>query len=161
MSVAAGIAQPRCSAGSRQATAEIDEGGHQHADAGGDQRQPAPVPARQAADEKLALDLQPDQQEERGHQAVVDPGMRRHRPEPGLQRVMIGAGGGAVGGEQGQRRRADQDQPARGFGLEEAADGRGWTAADRRIGRHPALLGGLRDAGNPSPVNGFSKSRRC
>ena len=49
-----------------------DEGGHDHAAEGGDGRERCGAPVAQLAGDQLALDLQAGQQEEQGHQPVVD-----------------------------------------------------------------------------------------
>ena len=68
MSVAAGIAQPRASAGIAAGDGEIDQGRHRHARRRRDQRQAPSLPGGETAVEELALDLEPDEQEEQGHQ---------------------------------------------------------------------------------------------
>ena len=83
MSVAAGIAQPRLSPAAAGGQSEIEQRRHRHPGRRGDDRQPPPLPGRQPPVDELALDLQPDQQEEQGHQAVVDPQMDGHRPQLG------------------------------------------------------------------------------
>ena len=83
-----------------------------------DRRQGPLGPARKPTFQKLALQLQADQQEEQGHEAVVDPEMRRHRPQPirqrradrPVQQVMIQMRAGQVGRDHREERRSHEKQ---------------------------------------------------
>ena len=72
MSVAIGIAHP-ADAVAAGVDGEVEQAGHDHpADRGDGREGGAPRLAQLAVDE-LALDLQPDDEEEDRHQPVVDP----------------------------------------------------------------------------------------
>ena len=75
MSVAAGIAQPRKVCGELHVDRDIDNRRYDHAARSRKSRKRPARPGRQFAVDDLALDLQADQQEEQGHQPVVDPGL--------------------------------------------------------------------------------------
>ena len=80
ISVAAGIAQPRCEPGIGAGDAEKDQRRHRSCRtprrSSGRRRRPR----SRGAVEELALDLQADEQEEKRHQPVVDPQVHGQRP---------------------------------------------------------------------------------
>ena len=123
MSVAAGIAQPR-RVPAPDWPGRRPGGRHRHAAERREAGQDPVRPGAQLPVERLALDLQPDQQEEPGHQAVVDPVLHAHRPEGGVERVRVGLGERPVGDDEGQGGRRHQDQPARRLAGEQRADDR-------------------------------------
>ncbi len=133
MSVAAGIAQPR-RVPAPAIEHGIDQGRHRHAAERREAGQHPVGPGAQLPVQHLALDLQPDQQEEHRHQAVVDPVQHAHRPESGVERVRVGLGQGPVGDDQRQRRRRHQDQAARRLAREHRAEGRERARAPGRRG---------------------------
>ena len=65
---------------------DVDRGGNDHPGDRCGARQDAARPAAQRADAQLALDLEPDEQEEYRHQPVVDPVDHRQRPTSGMWR---------------------------------------------------------------------------
>src|SRR3954454_20441046 len=76
MSVAMGIAHPRPPpppARAARVDAQVEECGEHHAPGRGDRRQARGAWVAQLAAHELALDLQADDEEEDGHQSVVDP----------------------------------------------------------------------------------------
>ena len=64
--------------------------GQRHAARRRDAGQQAARPVGQLPLQHLALDLQPHQQEEHGHQCVVDPVFEAERPDGGVKRAEIG-----------------------------------------------------------------------
>ena len=72
MSVAIGMPQP-CGAGSSRVERQVDQRRNDHAADRREDRQHRLAANRQLADEELALDLEPDDEEEERHQQVVDP----------------------------------------------------------------------------------------
>ena len=86
MSVAAGIAHPRAPSPPAVSSDE-DRDRQRHAADGGDRRQRRGAPVAQLAHHQLALDLQPDDEEEHRHQPVVDPVVQVQRPQLGAQKV--------------------------------------------------------------------------
>ena len=109
---------------------DIDDGRQRHADGGSDQRQTTARGIAQIAFQPLALDLQPDEQEEDRHQAVIHPEvqigrpMDRKRSGRKMEEVAIGIAPPAIGDDQRQRGRADQQQSPRRLAGEEVAQGR-------------------------------------
>ena len=93
---------------------------------------------RQLADHQLALDLQPDEEKEDRHQAVVDPVQqrlveheRRHAERHvRLEQVLVEAAGGRVHQDEAEQRRGEQHDAAGRLVLEE-----GFDAADARAVR--------------------------
>jgi hypothetical protein len=53
----------------------------------------------------LALDLQPDQQKEQGHQPVIDPMLDRQRSQILVEQPLIAGGERRVGEDQRKQRR--------------------------------------------------------
>ena len=123
----------RAAAGAAQVDQHIDEGGHDHAAQRGDAGQHDARGAAQLAVQHFTLDLQADQQEEHGHQAVVDPVQHgfleddgaQAEAELGAQRVEVGWRDPAVGDEQRQQGGEHQDVAAEGFGFQERLQERG------------------------------------
>jgi hypothetical protein len=147
MSVATGTAQPR-SAPPFQLM-QVDQRRRDHPAQRGQTRQHPPPPRRQLPVQELALDLQPDQQEERRHQQVVDPVQDVERPDIGLEQREIAVRQRAVGDDQRQRRRRDQHQPAARLAAQQRSDHR----AER--GRMPfhLLIQGARSPSSNSASN--------
>jgi hypothetical protein len=115
----------------------IDQGWDDHAAQGRHARQNAPRPAGQLAVDRLALDLQPDQQEEHRHQPVIDPVGQAETADIDVQGVEITVGQRRVGDHQRQGGRAHQQQAAGGLAAQEGAQG------GKRAGagdRHAAVL---------------------
>ena len=108
---------------------DIDQRRNHHAAGGGDARQHAARPGRELAVQHLALDLQPDQQEEDRHQPVIDPQQQRlgdlERAElDGDRRVeqaVIEPGQRRIGQDQRQDGGTHQDEAAGRLQLEELA----------------------------------------
>jgi hypothetical protein len=119
-------AQRRIAAGKEQ----VDRCRQDHACGGGNERQSPLRPGAQPPVDELALDLQPDEQEEQSHQPIVDPQMnahrtkfrRQHRPLRVMQQVMVGFGQRTVGHNQRGKRGRDQKNTARGFVFKQAAE---------------------------------------
>ena len=103
MSVAAGIAQPRAQRRIAAGDAEIDQGGHAMPAAAAISGSRRRSQVGEIAVEELALDLQPDEQEEQRHQAVVDPELGRSSARARRQ-DRAGRGGGE-GGDRPRRGR--------------------------------------------------------
>ncbi len=68
----------------------INQGGGGHSAQRCQPRQDAARPGREFAAFQLAADLQPHQQEEQGHQPVIDPVMDAEAADIGMQRIEIG-----------------------------------------------------------------------
>ena len=101
----------------------------QHAAERRDQRQRASRPRVELAFEHLALDLEPDQQEEDGHQAVIDPMQDVEAADLGVQRLRISLGERGIGDGEPKRGTCHQHETARGLELQEALECR--SAASR------------------------------
>ena len=112
MSVAVGIGQPAEQQRLRAIAPGIHQRRNQHATHRGDGGQQGAAAARKVAHHALALDLDADQQEEHGHEAVVDP-------------VQHGLG-------ERQRRDADRDRPQQQFRVVRAQR----RIRDQHRGRH-------------------------
>ena len=169
MSVAAGIAQPRAQ---RRLAARRWRDRSKRAPPC---RPPAAISgsrrrsrARQLAADELALDLQPDEQEEQRHQAVVDPqhgrsSARARRSGPARSRggeVPIGVARPLLAASRASAAAADQKQPARRLGIEKAADRRWFALRRGAVGhrRHPGVSGGL--PGRGKSQSGATASQR-
>ncbi|KQT58456.1 hypothetical protein ASG52_21595 [Methylobacterium sp. Leaf456] len=111
MSVAAGIAQPRRVSGD-PVHGGVDQGRRRHAAERGKPRQHPVGPGAQAPVEHLALDLQPDEQEEHRHQGVVDPVQDRQGAEIRLQGCEVGVRQRRVRHHERKRRGGHQDEAA-------------------------------------------------
>ncbi|MCY1218549.1 hypothetical protein D9M72_304980 [compost metagenome] len=107
--------------------AEIEQGRHQHAAAGGNHGQCGQLEVGQGAFVYLPADFHTDHQKEHRHQGIVDPEMQgvrddeitdterqRHVPE-----MFVAAGVGRVGPDQRSGGRDQQDNAADGFDVEE------------------------------------------
>jgi len=98
----------------------IDQGRHDHAPDSGGGRQRGLAHGAQLAEQHLALDLESDQQEEDGHQAVVDPVVQvvadgqpgNGHAEVEVPEVVESRRPRRVGREQGQDHRGHQNQAA-------------------------------------------------
>ncbi len=141
---------------------EIDQGRRRHAADRGDRRQGRLARARQLALDQLALDLEPDQEKEDRHQAVVDPVPERLvEPEIAelqaqvqLEEPQIVIGQGRVGEDEGERRRGQQHDAARCLMAQKLANrgkchacvspvrNRTWTVA----------VGDSNETGEPAPT---------
>ena len=121
MSVAAGIAQPAAPAPPAVTSDEQRDRQHHAADRG-DRRQRGGAPVAQLADDQLALDLEPDDEEEHRHQPVVDPVVQVQRPELAMPERLV-AVTPAVRPRQ-RDERADQDGDAAGRLLAQELDQR-------------------------------------
>jgi hypothetical protein len=108
---------------------QVEQSGNRHSRPGRDERQPAAVPGAQPAVEELALDLQPHEKKEDRHEAVVDPQVRRHRPELrsefgaelGMQHIVVEVRERAVRHDERERRRDHQKHAAGRFAPHECA----------------------------------------
>ncbi|MDT4829790.1 hypothetical protein FQZ97_632220 [compost metagenome] len=122
----------------------VNERRHRHAAQRRDAWQHDAAGAAQLAVQHFALDLQPDQQEEHGHQAVVDPmqhGFLEHdgsrlEAQLGFERAEVIRGGGAIGDGQRDQRGQHENVAAERFGLEERLEERGRFGAGRSRGGH-------------------------
>ena len=120
-----------------------------HAAHRGHHRQGGLAPGRELAGDQLALDLQPDDQEEQGHEAVVDPvaqvGLDAEAAEldgqRGLPQGVVGGPPGRVRPHQGDRGRRHQHDPA-GRLLAQVLPQRGRQAQRRRDQRLAVAHGG-------------------
>ena len=129
MSVATGIAHAPSSRGRAARDGERDERGHDHAADGGEDRQRGGAAVGQFADDQLALELEPGDEEEDGQQPVRGPVAERQvqvqplRPDRG-RRIPDGAIAalGDVGPEQSERRGDQQEPPARGLLTQEVGE---------------------------------------
>ena len=81
MSVAIGMPQPARPA-PPSVERDVDDRRHDHAADRRDDRQHRLARLGQLADDDLALDLEPDDEEEERHQPVVDPVLERLRERP-------------------------------------------------------------------------------
>ncbi len=117
----------------------VDRRGHDHATECGDSRQCHLAALREFARDHLALDLEPDQQEEDRHQQVVDPDQQRLveleradlQLDRRLQQGLVVLGERRVRGDHGEHARDHEQDAARGLELEEIAqrgDGAGIVA---------------------------------
>jgi hypothetical protein len=143
MSVATGIAHAPAARGIAPADTDRDRGGHDHAPDRRDDRQQRLLEPRQLPDHQLTLQLKPGDEEEQREQPVLGPvahaevEVQQVRPDTRVADGEVGVGPRAVGGEQRDRRGAEQDEPAHGLGAQETAElghsspGVGWTAADQ------------------------------
>jgi hypothetical protein len=114
------VARDRPAAARRIAPVEGDvEGGrHSHAADGAGDRQRHLRELRQRTLDDLALDLQPDQQEEQRHQPVIDPQHQRlaeidelpGEADPGVEQVLHRAGERRIGQHQRQQGRRHERQ---------------------------------------------------
>jgi hypothetical protein len=90
---------------------------------GGQDGQAGPAGVAEASDGELAFDLQPDDQEEDGHQGVVDPMPHIPRQAPHgqllLPQALVGVGHRAVGQGQGGDGGGQQDPAAHGLDAQE------------------------------------------
>ena len=110
---------------------DVERGRYGHAADRGDRRQGDARGFGQFTVEDLALDFQADQEEEHGHQAVVDPQQQRffdrQSPDPDTERRfqqgVVEELERAVLGHHGQHRGHDDQQSAGGFFLQEFPDG--------------------------------------
>ena len=108
---------------------DVDHRGDGHARCGRDERQPPAVPAREPPIDELALDLQPDEQEENRHQPVIDPQMDRHRaklvgedrPGHGMNGMLICLGKRRIGDNHRQNGRENEQHAARAFARQKSA----------------------------------------
>ena len=104
----------------------------------------------QLAHVELAADLQPDDEEEQRHEAVVDPAPEVHvqavsaqgHRQLGRPEVLVGAAD--VRPHERCRRRPEQDDRAAGLGLQEGANGRRDLARPCRGPRKPPACVGRR-----------------
>jgi hypothetical protein len=136
-----------------------DQGRDQRPSQCGDNGEGCSAGLAQPADGEFAFDLQPDDQEEDGHQGVVDPVPQIPAQAPHRERLLpealVGVGQGAVGqGESGDGG-GQQDRSADGFDAQELHDGV-QDAAGPASKRHRGLLW---DAGQPGSY-GPSAGRR-
>jgi len=112
--------------------AGVDQRRRHHAPDGGCDRQHRLVPLGQFADEKLALDLESDTEEEDRHQSVVDPVtqvqtqqlLARGNAERDVQDLLVGRRPRRVGPRQRQHGTDQQQQATRGLPSSEELE---WT----------------------------------
>ena len=78
MSVAIGMPQPSCGSGPA-GDGEVEQRGNDHPAERGDRRQRGATRIAELAFDDLALDLEPDDEEEERHQTFVDPAAQRER----------------------------------------------------------------------------------
>ena len=147
--------QRRVEPGHRQ----IDDGRDDHPGGGGDDGQSPLGRGRQPSVVPLALHLQPDEQEEDGHQSVRDPLVDRHdaearhrRTDFGFENVVEGVRQAAVGEDQSDGCGGDQEKPgALLLRLQFArVSGHGTCLARRSHKKRPAALGERRAGGTPA-----------
>ena len=106
---------------------DVEGGRHRHAADGAGDRQRHLRGLRQRALHDLALDLEPDQQEEERHQPVVDPQHQRlaeidelpGEAEPGVEQALDRAGEWRIGQDQRQQRRPQERQRRRRLAVDE------------------------------------------
>ena len=121
----------------------VDGGGHDHAADGRRDRQCRLARRRQFAGKRLTLDLQADQQEEDGHQAVVDPlvkGERQPMPTTGdgdwrRPETMIGVRPWRIGHRERGARTDDEQRSGGCFSSEEFLE-RTRCGGVLRLGHH-------------------------
>ena len=130
----------------------MDRNGHQHAAEGGCKWKGRATWIAQLAQHELALDLESDDEEKDGHQAVVDPVVKREtqleagqaEPDRDLPERMEGLGHEGVRRNQGDGSARQQQHPAVGFDLSEAQE-RTHPATDHALREHPpGRIGGGR-----------------
>ena len=135
-------APPRCAvAGCVEG--RVNRRGHEHAADGAGDRECRVTPRGELADEHLALDLEPDQEEEDRHEAVVDPvvqAQRQHsRPDPerqgDLPQSVIAIRPGRVGPREGQDGADEQHDPTGRLGRGESLEGAEQMLDEWRGGR--------------------------
>jgi hypothetical protein len=98
----------------------VQQGGGRHAAGRRERGQQSVAGIGQLADVELALEFEPDQQEEHGHQCVVDPVFQRERPELDLPHREIRPGGGRIREDQRHDGAPDQQDPGKLLGFREA-----------------------------------------
>ena len=126
---------------------EVQRGGHHHAAHGGEDRQGGHPPVAQVADHELALDLERDHQEEQRHQAVVDEVTQVHldaeRAHAHVDVVVPEGLVALVPRRVGPRERhqggGDEDEPARGLGVQEAPHGDRQAASREGLARRRSV----------------------
>ena len=104
-----------------------ENGRNHHASDGGDDGKGGGARLLQLAAHQLALDLQPHDEEEKGHQRVVDPVLQRLLQRPPCRadanlvvpEVVVSVLPWTVGPDEGDHGGREQDDPAAAFGLEE------------------------------------------
>ena len=121
--------------GACEVDGRVDERGNGHAAHGGGHRNHGFARLAQVARDKLALEFEPDQEEEDGQQAVGGPRPQAQVQVPGLvadgevaQREVAFRRRG-VGPDEGHHRCGDQQGPADGFLAEDLADPQGFGVA--------------------------------
>ncbi len=124
MSVAVGIAHPRQCFRALPVDGEKDQRRREHAAERGNAGQRAPRPTIEFTGENLALDLEPDQQEEQRHQPVIDPMQDAEAADFDMQEFAVVAGKRRIGHNQPERGARHEHEAARSLGLGKALEGR-------------------------------------
>jgi len=100
----------------------------EHAAESGDQRKRPARPSVELTLHHLPLDLEPDQEKEKGHQPIVDPMQQIEASDARMQRFFISAPEKTVRHGERERGAAHEQNSARRFGLDEALERRSRTA---------------------------------
>ena len=144
MSVAVGIAQPVERAVGAERDQHVDQRRHGHAADGGQDRQGGPLRVAQVAGDELALELEPDDEEEDRQQPVRGPGaegeveVERGRTDREVAQRLVGAAGGRVDPDQRHHGAEQQQRAADGLLPQDLRDARGLgpgTASQERTAR--------------------------
>jgi hypothetical protein len=109
---------------------DVDERGRRHAAQGGEGGQARPPQARQVALDDLALQLHADQEEEHGHQAVVDPQQQgladpevaQLHDKRQLEQAIVPGGERGIGDDHGQDGGGHEHHAAGRFQAQEVAE---------------------------------------
>ena len=163
MSVATGMPQP-FAPGAAVVDEREDEGGHQHPAQRGERRQGGGTRVAELAEEELALDLEPGEEEEQRHRGVVHPAPQRevevHRAaerhtEGGVPELLVAVAPSRVGPDEGGDRGHQHDGAGGGFELHEAQRPAARTRVARSV-RSPATRCAGRERRRRPP--GFRKA---
>ena len=157
MSVADGIAQPRDADRVVPVERGVDRRGNHHAAERGDRRQRHLAAVGELACDDFALDLEPHQQEEDRHQQVVDPDQQGLveleradlQLDRGLQERLVQVEERGVRRDHGEHAGDHEQDAARGFELQEFAQGGDRTGVVWIAGSWWRPSRGLRSVADP------------
>ena len=133
--------------GACQVQGDIDEGGHHHAAERRHARQNPARPGGELPVQHLALDLQAHQQEEHGHERVIDPVQDAEARHIGFEHAEVGRGQAASSPSRGQRPPPPSGRGRRRPRLAGGPEGRSRPTARDRFHRPSASV--IRADGRP------------